>query len=103
MFVKIHFTFFSYKISSGKREETGTTPGIAKIANLLKNGISVVLAAADTYRAGAIEHSQERGEKLGFKVITQKYGADSSAVARDAIEYAAKHAIQVTLRSLLKD
>jgi fused signal recognition particle receptor len=64
---------------------------------LRNNGISVVLAAADTYRAGAIEQLQEHGKRLGVKVIAQKYGADPSAVARDAIEYAAKHAIQVAL------
>ena len=40
---------------------------------------------------------QEHGKRLGVKVIAQKYGADPSAVARDAIEYAVKHAIQVTL------
>ena len=77
---------------------TGKTTTIAKIANLLrKNGISVVLATADTHRAGAIEQLQEHGKKLGVKVIAQKYGADPSAVARDAIEYATKHGIQVTL------
>jgi fused signal recognition particle receptor len=58
------------------------------------NGISVVLAAADTHRAGAIEQLQEHGEKLGVKVIAQ---ADPSAVARDAVEYATKHGIQVAL------
>ncbi|MGB8935768.1 MAG: hypothetical protein WCC17_11755 [Candidatus Nitrosopolaris sp.] len=36
------------------------------------NGISVVLAAADTHRAGAIEQLQEHGEKLGVKVIAQR-------------------------------
>ena len=40
---------------------------------------------------------QEHGDRLGVKVIAQRYGADPSAVARDAIEYATKHAIQVTL------
>ena len=40
---------------------------------------------------------QEHGKKLGLKVIVQRYSADPSAVARDAIEYAAKHAIQATL------
>jgi fused signal recognition particle receptor len=77
---------------------TGKTTTIAKIANSLrKNGISVVLAATDTHRAGAIEQLQQHGKRLGVKVIAQKYGADPSAVARDAIEYAAKHAIQATI------
>jgi fused signal recognition particle receptor len=65
--------------------------------SLRENGISVVLAAADTHRAGAIEQLQEHGEKLGVKVIAQRYGADPSAVARDAVEYATKHGIQVAL------
>jgi fused signal recognition particle receptor len=59
--------------------------------------INLGFSAADTYRAGAIEQLQEHGERLGVKVIAQRYGADPSAVAIDAIEYAAKHAIQVTL------
>ena len=40
---------------------------------------------------------QEHGKKLGVKVIAQGYGTDPSAVARDAMEYATKHGIQVTL------
>ena len=40
---------------------------------------------------------QEHGKKLGVKVIAQGYGADPSAVATDAMEYATKHGIQVTL------
>jgi len=64
---------------------------------LRKNVISVVLAAADTHRAAAIEQLQEHGKRLGVKVIAQRYGVDPSAVARDTIEYATKHGIQVTL------
>ena len=77
---------------------TGKTTTIAKVANLLrKNGLSVVLAAADTHRAGAIEQLQEHGKRLGVKVIAQRYGADPSAIARDAMEYAVKHVIEVVL------
>ena len=61
---------------------TGKTTTVAKMAHLLrKNGISVVLAAGDTHRAGAIEQLTEHAEKLSLKVISQRYGADPSAVA----------------------
>ena len=96
--IKRHYTHRPFVILFLGTNGTGKTTTIAKIANLLrKNGLSVVLAAADTHTAGAIEQLQEHGEKLAVKVIAQRYGADPSAVARDAIEYAAKHAIQVTL------
>ena len=66
---------------------TGKTTTVAKVANLLhKNGLSVVLAASDTHRAGAI-----------LKMIHQRYGADPSAVARDAVEYGKKHRVDAIL------
>src|SRR5881397_2004095 len=62
---------------------TGKTTTIAKFCKLLRdNGISVVLAAADTHRAGAIEQISHHGNNLNVKVISQRYGADPSAVAR---------------------
>src|SRR6266487_632679 len=77
---------------------TGKTTTVAKIANLLSNyGISVVLAAADTHRAGAIEQLSEHAEKIGLKVIAQRYGADPSAVGRDAVDYGRKHYIDAVL------
>jgi fused signal recognition particle receptor len=77
---------------------TGKTTTVAKIGQLLrKNGISVVLAAGDTHRSGAIEQLSQHAEKLSLKVIAQRYGADPSAVARDAIEYAKKHYIDAVL------
>jgi fused signal recognition particle receptor len=77
---------------------TGKTTTVAKIAKLLhNNGISVVLAAADTHRAGAIEQLTEHAEKIGLKVIAQRYGADPSAVGRDAVEYGRKHYIDAVL------
>lgn len=77
---------------------TGKTTTVAKIANLLrKNGISVVLAAADTHRAGAIEQLTQHAEKLALKVIAQRYGADPSAVGRDAVDYSRKHHIDAVL------
>src|SRR5918995_3692788 len=77
---------------------TGKTTTVAKVAHFLrKHNISVVLAAGDTHRAGAIEQISLHAEKLSLKVITQRYGADPSAVGRDAIDYAKKHHIDVVL------
>jgi fused signal recognition particle receptor len=68
---------------------TGKTTTIAKIVNLLKkNDISVVVAAADTFRAGAIEQLSQHMEKLNTKIIKQEYKADPASVAFDAIEHA---------------
>jgi fused signal recognition particle receptor len=77
---------------------TGKTTTIAKFCKLLRDhGISVVLAAADTHRAGAIEQITHHGNKLNVKVISQRYGADPSAVARDALEHAKKNYIDAVL------
>jgi fused signal recognition particle receptor len=77
---------------------TGKTTTVAKVANLLKkNDFSVVIAAADTHRAGAIEQITTHAENLSIKIISQRYGADPSAVSRDALEYAKKHYVDVVL------
>jgi fused signal recognition particle receptor len=77
---------------------TGKTTTVAKISNLLrKNGISVVLAAGDTHRAGAIEQLSQHAKKLSLKIIMQRYGSDPSAVARDAVEYSGKHHVDAVL------
>ena len=77
---------------------TGKTTSIAKIANLLReNKYSVVIAAADTYRAGAIEQIAEHGKRLNIKVISQNYGSDPAAVARDTVLYAKSHKIDCIL------
>jgi len=72
---------------------SGKTLAIAKIATLLKkNGISSVMAAGDTFRAGAIEQLSIHAEKVGVKIIKHGSGADPAAVAYDAIDHAkAKH------------
>ena len=72
---------------------TGKTTTIAKIADWLqKNGKSVVLAASDTFRAGAIEQLEVHAERLGCKFIKHQAGGDPAAVAFDAVEHAkAKH------------
>ena len=72
---------------------TGKTTTIARIADWLQqNGKSVVLAASDTFRAGAIEQLEVHAERLGCKFIKHQAGADPAAVAFDAVEHArAKH------------
>ena len=77
---------------------TGKTTTVAKVGNLIRNsGFSVILAAGDTHRAGAIEQLDEHANRLSLKLIHQRYGADPSAVARDAVEYAKKHRIDAVL------
>lgn len=72
---------------------SGKTLSIAKIATMLKkNGYSCVMAAGDTFRAGAIEQLSIHAEKIGVKIIKHGPGADPAAVAYDAIDHAkAKH------------
>jgi len=72
---------------------TGKTLSIAKIAKLLhKHHKTCVMAAGDTFRAGAIEQLTIHAEKLGVKIIKHGPGSDPAAVAYDAIEHAkAKH------------
>ncbi|WP_456472206.1 signal recognition particle-docking protein FtsY [Methanocaldococcus sp.] len=77
---------------------TGKTTTIAKLAYKLKNkGYSVVLAAGDTFRAGAIEQLEEHAKRIGVKVIKQKPGADAAAVIYDAIQHAKARKIDVVL------
>lgn len=77
---------------------TGKTTTIAKIAKRLMNfGYSVVLAAGDTFRAGAIEQLEEHGKRLGIRVIKHKQGADPCAVIYDAIKHAESKGIDVVL------
>ena len=68
---------------------TGKTTSTAKIAKRLTDqGYSVVLAAADTFRAGAIDQLAGHAEKIGVRCIKSQRGGDSAALARDAIESA---------------
>lgn len=77
---------------------TGKTTSIAKVANMLKKeGFSIVMAAGDTHRAGAIEQLSIHGERLGIRVIAQRYGADPAAVGKDAVLYAKSHRLDVVL------
>jgi len=77
---------------------TGKTTTVAKFANYMKkNGFSVVIAAGDTHRAGAIEQVTEHANRISAKVVAQRYGADPAAVARDGVLYAKAHHIDVVL------
>ncbi|HTZ72315.1 MAG TPA: signal recognition particle-docking protein FtsY [Candidatus Aquilonibacter sp.] len=68
---------------------TGKTTTIGKLANRLKReGASVMLCAADTFRAAAIEQLEVWGQRSGVEVIKQKSGADPSAVIFDALSAA---------------
>ncbi|MCB1019475.1 MAG: signal recognition particle-docking protein FtsY [Acidobacteria bacterium] len=68
---------------------TGKTTTIGKLAKKLKtNGEEVLLAAADTFRAAAIEQLEVWSERTGVPIIKQKAGADPSAVVYDALEAA---------------
>ena len=68
---------------------TGKTTTSAKIAKRLDDqGFGVVLAAADTFRAGAIDQLAAHADRLGIRCIKSQRGGDSAAVARDAIESA---------------
>lgn len=65
---------------------SGKTTSIAKLARYYKaRGKRVVLAAADTYRAAAIDQLKIWGERVGVEVIAQAPGADPGAVVFDAI------------------
>ena len=77
---------------------TGKTTTIAKVAkHLMNNGYSVVLAAGDTFRAGAIEQIELHGKRLGARVIKHKKGADAAATIYDAVEHAKARKIDVVL------
>ena len=77
---------------------TGKTTTIAKLSRLLMDkGFTVVLASADTYRAGAIEQLEEHGRRLGVKVIRHRYGSDAAAVGFDAVEHAKARGVDVVL------
>ncbi len=77
---------------------SGKTTAIAKLAYLLKKrGINVVLAAADTFRAAAIDQLETHANNVGVKLIKQTYGSDAAAVAFDAIAHAKAHKMDVVL------
>jgi fused signal recognition particle receptor len=77
---------------------TGKTTTTAKIANRLKNeGRTVVLAAADTFRAGAIDQLETHAERIGVRCVSSERGGDSAAIARDAVESARARGADVVI------
>ena len=74
---------------------TGKTTNIGKLVHFLPG--KVMLAAGDTFRAAAIEQLQRWGERTGAKVISRERGADSAAVAHEAVEAAKRDGTDVLL------
>lgn len=76
----------------------GKTTTIAKLANQYKQaGNMVVLGAADTFRAAAIDQLQIWGERVGVPVVKQKMGSDPAAVAHDTLSFAVAHNADVVI------
>jgi fused signal recognition particle receptor len=77
---------------------TGKTTTVGKLAHRLKaKGHSVLLAAADTFRAAAVEQLQEWGARAQVPVVAQEPGADPAAVVHDALVAARARGIDVVL------
>ena len=76
----------------------GKTTTIGKLAkNLQTDGLSVLLAAGDTFRAAAVEQLQVWGERNRIPVIAQQSGADSASVIYDAIQAAKARQVDVVI------
>lgn len=77
---------------------TGKTTTISKMAQKFKaQGKSVLLAAADTFRAAAIEQLEIWGQRIGCEVIKQRQGSDPAAVVFDALQAARSRGSDVVL------
>lgn len=76
----------------------GKTTSIAKLAHMYKKkGKTVMLAAADTFRAAAAEQLQTWGDRVGVRVIRHEEGTDPTAVIYDAIQSAKSNNIDVLI------
>ena len=76
----------------------GKTTSVGKMASLLKGeGKKVMMAAADTFRAGAIEQLKEWAGRAGVDIISQAEGADPAAVVYDAVSAAKARNVDVLL------
>jgi fused signal recognition particle receptor len=76
----------------------GKTTTIGKLAHKFKSeGKKVLLAAGDTFRAGAIEQLEQWGQRVGVDVIKQQSGSDPAAVMYDAIQAAKSRDVDVLL------
>lgn len=87
-----------YKILLLGPNGAGKTTSIAKLTHYLKNqGLSVIWAAGDTFRAASIEQLEKHAQKLDTRVIKHQYGADPAAVAFDAVKAAQSKKIDIVL------
>lgn len=76
----------------------GKTTTIGKMAHMFKSqGKKVLMAAGDTFRAGAIEQLETWGERVGVDVIKQQSGADPAAVMYDAVQAAKTRGVDILL------
>lgn len=76
----------------------GKTTSIGKIANLIKqSGKKVILAAADTFRAAAIDQLEIWADRVGIDIIKQSEGSDPAAVVFDAVQAAKARKIDVLI------
>lgn len=76
----------------------GKTTTIGKLAHKLKSeGKSVILAAGDTFRAGAIDQLEVWGERVGVEVIKQSEGSDPAAVMFDALQAAKSRNVDILI------
>ncbi|MEM0225484.1 MAG: signal recognition particle-docking protein FtsY [Thermofilaceae archaeon] len=76
----------------------GKTTTLAKLGYRFKTkGYSVVFAAADTWRAGAIEQLRAHARAVGADIVEHGYGSDPAAVAYDAVAYARKRGLDLVL------
>ncbi|HQW87613.1 MAG TPA: signal recognition particle-docking protein FtsY [Flavobacteriales bacterium] len=76
----------------------GKTTTIGKLAHRLKkSGLSVILGAADTFRAAAVDQLRIWSERVGVPMVTQGMGADPAAVAYDAVESAKARGADVVI------
>lgn len=77
---------------------TGKTTTISKLAKRLSDmDHSVVIAAGDTFRAGAIDQIAIHADNVGVKLIKHQEGSDPAAVVYDAVQYAKGHNMDVVL------
>lgn len=76
----------------------GKTTTIGKLAHQFKSsGLKVVLGAADTFRAAAVEQLEIWGERVGVPVVKQKMGSDPASVAYDTVQHAKATGADVVL------
>jgi fused signal recognition particle receptor len=77
---------------------SGKTTSIGKLAHMIKEkGLTCCIAAADTFRAAAIQQIEEHANNVGVKLIKHDYGSDPAAVGFDAVKYATAKGLDFVL------